>query len=253
MSSYLSFALVILSLAAALCGCRFAGQQYPGTTGVSTPPGIYGGGTAVEQADTCGRVIAEIESARYVSIELQSFGWKEFSNIGWSSPEQGMCAVTPQGYTYRDSGLWTSLADYLPPQVTARTLTTSCDNCLDLANTICRDKTLTAYSRADNATVNLRLNSWKRLEAALTAAEFSARNRGTLVKSAVFAPVEGHFSSTDEDIRQAYYPLYREKSAKFILLHERMADKLGAARQVVSGLTGSSSAVPVEQEIGGGQ
>ena len=92
MSSYLSFALVILSLAAALCGCRFAGQQYPGTTGVSTPPGIYGGGTAVEQADTCGRVIAEIESARDISVELQAFGWKEFSNIGWSSPEK-VCAL----------------------------------------------------------------------------------------------------------------------------------------------------------------
>lgn len=245
MSSYLSFTLILLlSLAGALLSCQPAGQQYLG---------VAAGGAAVDQAGACAQVIAEIESARDLSIELQSFGWKEFSNIGWSSPEQGMCAVTPQGYTYRDSGLWTSLADYLPPPLTARTLTTSCDNCLDLANAICRDKSLTANGEADNGTVKLRLDSWKRLEAALKAAEFSARNRGTLVKSAVFAPVEGHFSSTDEDVRQAYYPLYSEKSAKFILLHERMADKLGAARQVVSGLTGSSSAEQVEQETGGGQ
>jgi hypothetical protein len=248
MNNTLPFIMVLsLSLAGILCGCR------PGGAGFSISPGINAGGAAVEQADSCGRVIAEIESARVISVELQAFGWKEFSNIGWSSPEQGMCAVTPQGYTYRDSGLWTSLADNLPPPLTASTLTTSCDNCLALANAICRDKTFTADGGADNTTLNLRLDSWKRLEAALAAAEFSARNRGRLVKSAVFAPVEGHFSSTGEDVRQAYYPLYSEKSAKFIVLHESMADKLGAARQVVSGLTGSSSAQPAEQEMGGGQ
>jgi len=207
----------------------------------------------LEQADTCARVIAEIESARDLSIELQSFGWEEFSLIGWSSPEQGMCAVTPQGYTYRDSGRWTSLADYLPPPLTAMTLTTACNNCLDLANAICRDKAVTANGQADNNTVKKRLDSWKRLEAALAAAAFSASNRVTLVKSAVFAPVEGHFSSTDEDIRQSFYPSYREKSVKFIVLHEKMAEKLGAARQLVSGLTGSASAPPVEPETGGGQ
>jgi len=253
MKSNLPFILILLlATAAILCGCRPAGQQYPGGAGSTASPGVIAGGATVEQAETCSRIIAEIESARDISMELQSFGWKEFSDIGWSSPEQGMCAVTPQGYTYRDSGLWTSLADSLPPALTARTLTTSCDNCLELANAICRDKALTADGGADNATLNLRLNSWKRLESALSAAEFSARNRGTLVKSAVFAPVEGHFSSTDEDVRQAYYPSYREKSAKFILLHESMADKLGAARRVVSGLTGSASAVQVEEEMGDG-
>jgi hypothetical protein len=241
------FMILSLSLAGILCGCR------PDGAGFNISQGINAGGTVAEQPDSCGRVIAEIESARVISIELQSFGWKEFSDIGWSSPEQGMCAVTPQGYTYRDSGLWTSLADYLPPPLTARTLTTSCDNCLGLANAICRDKTFTADGGADNTTLNLRLNSWKRLEAALTAAEFSARNRGVLVKSAVFARVEGHFSSTEEDVRQAYYPLYSEKSAKFIDLHERMADRLGAARQVVSGLTGGPAAEPAEQEMGAGQ
>jgi hypothetical protein len=248
MNNTLPFIMVLLlSLAGILCGCR------PGGAGLTISPGINAGGTSVEQPDTCARVIAEIESARVISIELQSFGWNEFSNIGWSSPEQGMCAVTPQGYTYRDSSLWTSLADNLPPPSTARTLTTSCDNCLGLANAICRDRIFSGDSGADNATVNLRLNSWKRLEVALTAAEFSARNRGLLVKSAVFAPVEGHFSSTEEDVRQAYYPLYSEKSAKFIALHERLADRLGAARQVVSGLTGGPSAEPVDQEMGGGQ
>jgi len=252
MRSYLSSVLIVLSLTAILFGCQPAGQQYPGGAGLTMSQDIGAGGTGIEQAGTCGLVIAEIESARVISIELQSFGWKEFAGIGWSSPEQGMCAVTPQGYTYRDSGLWTSLADYLPPPLTAGTLTTSCDNCLELANAICRDKSFTADGGADNTTPNLRLNSWKRLEAALAAAEFSARNRGTLVKSAVFAPVEGHFSSTGEDVRQAYYPLYREKSAKFMALHEKMADKLGAARRVVSGLTGSTSAEPAEQEMGGG-
>jgi hypothetical protein len=131
-------------------------------------------------------------------------------------------------------------------------LTTACNNCLDLASAICRDKAVTANGQTDNDTVKMRLDSWKRLEAALAATGFSAGNRVTLVKSAVFAPVEGHFSSTGEDIRQSFYPSYREKSVKFIVLHEEMAEKLGAARQLVSGLTGSASAQPVEPETGVG-
>jgi hypothetical protein len=240
MSSNLPFILVlVLSLAGILWGCQPVGQQYPGSPEVNTSPGIDAVSTLVEQSVTCPRVIADIESARGLSIELQSFGWKEFSNIGWSSPLPGMCAVTPQGYTYRDSDLWTSLADYLPPPLTASPLTTACDNCLDLANAICRDKTVTDNNQADSDAIKLRLNSWKRLESALAAAEFSARNRGTLVKSAVFAPVEGHFSSTDEGIRQLYYPLFKEKSAKFLGLHNSMADRLGAARQAISVVTRS--------------
>ena len=202
-------------------------------------PGVDAGTISVEQPDTCHRVIAEIESARDISVELQSIGWTEFSNIGWSSPLPGMCAVTPQGYTYRDSDRWTSLADYLPPPLTARALVTSCNNCLDLANSICRDKAVPVNGQADNDTAKLRMNSWKQLEDALTAAEFSARNRATLVKSSVFAPVEAHFSSTDEGIKQLFYLPFKDKSARFLELHNSLADRLGAARQVVSLLTRS--------------
>jgi hypothetical protein len=243
--------VLLLSLAGVLWGCQPVGQQYPGSPGVKTSPGIDAAGTSMEQSDTCTRVIAEIESARDLSIELQSFGWKEFSDIGWSSPLPGMCAVTPQGYTYRDSDLWTSLADYLPPPLTARPLTTACDNCLDLANAICRDKTLIDNGQADNDTIKLRNNSWKQLESALAAAEFSARNRGTLVKAAVFAPVEGHFSSTDEGTRQLYHTLFKEKSAKFLGLHNSLADRLGAARQVVSLLTRSGLITSTEGDSDG--
>lgn len=193
----------------------------------------------MEGNETCPRVIAEIQAARDISIELQSIGWKEFSSIGWSSPLPGMCAVTPQGYTHRDSDRWTSLADYLPPPLTARALVTSCNNCLDLANSICRDKAVPVNGQADNYTAKLRMNSWKQLEDALTAAEFSARNRATLIKSSVFAPVEAHFSNSDEGIRQLYYSPFKDKSARFLKLHNSLADRLGAARQVVSLLTQS--------------
>jgi hypothetical protein len=215
-------------------------------------PGVDAGTISVEQPDTCHRVIAEIESARDISVELQSIGWTEFSNIGWSSPLPGMCAVTPQGYTYRDSDRWTSLADYLPPPLTARALVTSCNNCLELAGSICRDKAVAGKGGADNDTAKLRMNSWKQLEDALAAAEFSARNRATLVKSSVFSPVEAHFRSTDEGIRQLFYPSFKNKSARFLELHSSLADKLGAARQIVSLLTRSGLTGSTEGEADGG-
>lgn len=188
----------------------------------------------------CWQIKGKIEEASAIALKLRETTWDEFAMIGWSSPLPGMCAVTPQGYTYRDSERWTALSHTLPAPATSDPLVVSCSRCLVLANEICGNSLvgglLKQESISDNATLSGRRKALAVLKDALSAAQYQAVSRGVIVKNAIFVPVERHFDATEEEIAGKYRARFSSKAARFIEMHEQAAATLFEAEQMLTRL-----------------
>jgi hypothetical protein len=198
-----------------------------------------------ELSSQCQSMQKNIEQARSIASQIESFSWDEFSAIGILCPPEGICPVGNLPIVEKDSvdkkllNRVVPLTEGLPSPKTAETYYVQCDNCLKLAAEVCSQSPYNQYagdSGSENTTAQWQ-QLCSQLQSALQGAEYLASRDKSIAADYTFPKLLAYFTASDEKVKQKYLPKFTAKSDEYIKLHDELIQNVQQAKQTAIDLS----------------